>query len=440
MRRAATLLLLATLGVWPTTTAAASALRLAAPVERVGQAEALVAQAPIPGTFAVGYRVVADTMPTQMASTPRLYGVLQPSVAHRARVWQAGIRLQTFELGWDAYEPTEEGWDATYIQQQRDRLAGMRAAGFAPVLDLGLQYPPAWLFSLPDSRFVNQYGDAYGDGPGTNGANAIFNQAVRDRQARYIARVLRDLGRDFYAIRVGGGSYGEVGYPHPVFGGHDNGYWAYDRIAQGTAPGLPIGMTTAPIPGWYPGMVGTNHLAAATFVDWYLASLQHYHDWQIATVRRLYAGRIAVLYPSWGLRPGQLDEAIADDLGGMTSAEINGEVQRGFDFARLVGAINDPNVLVYTTWLDADDSGDTGADRRNWSPVRYLAALADANAVHPRLWGENTGRGDLSAMQRSFRQMRSYNLLGLLWAFEPELHGGGHASLSEYAALIEQAR
>ena len=57
-----------------------------------------------------------------------------------------------------------------------------------------------------------------------------------------------------------------------------------------------------------------------------------------------------MMYPSWGIRPGQIDAAVADQLAGKTSAEVNGELPRGFDFARFIHGITDPDVIVYCTW------------------------------------------------------------------------------------------
>src|SRR5690606_18425367 len=123
------------------------------------------------------------------------------------------------------------------------------------------------------------------------------------------------------------------------FAGKANCYWAFDPFAQGKKPGLPAGMTPCPVPGWKPGDASPDHASARAFIHWYLDSLKHYHDWQITTVRKHYAGPLMMLYPSWGIRPGQLDAAIAADLAGTTPAEKNGELQRGFDFARFIGGL-----------------------------------------------------------------------------------------------------
>ena len=81
-----------------------------------------------------------------------------------------------------------------------------------------------------------------------------------------------------------------------------------------------------------------------------------------------------ILYPSWGLRPGDIELALATGLDGTSPPELNGEVQRGYDFARQVAALSDPNLILTTTWLDADVYPDLehGSDPKFWSPARFL--------------------------------------------------------------------
>jgi hypothetical protein len=370
-----------------------------------------------------------------------VFGVLKADPAHAAKEVAAGIGLATLEVVWRRYEPRLGKFDMRYVASLRDKAEALRGVGVQPVLDLGMQYPPAWLFDLPQSRFVNQYGDAYDLAePGKQRVNAVFNQAIRDRQAAYVARVFADLGQDFVAVRLGWGYYGELNLPQHKFAGHLNCYWAFDDLAQGKAHGLPPTIPPCPEPGWLPGTHG-DHRLAARFIAWYCDALRDWQDWQIATVRQSYPGRLAILYPSWGLRPGDLAAAVAHDLDGSTSPEINGEVQRGFDFARLVDAIHDAKAVVYTTWIDANPPGtnDAGNNPQRWSPARYLASLADAHPLRLSKWGENTGRGDLAAMELSIRRMRDNGMLGLMWAFEPELFDGKHATLDDFARLIRVA-
>ena len=383
--------------------------------------------------------VPTETGDMMAGTTKPMFGVLQPQPQYMDQSRKAGVSLRTLELAWSRFEPQDGVWDAAYIAAQRQELAQMQAAGIGVMLDFGMQYPPNWIWNYPNSRYVNQYGESFQTTTiGGNGVNAIFNAAVRTAQARYVQRVFATLGTSFAGVRLGWGYYGELNYPDPVYGSHTNSYWAYDALAQGRTLGLPLGMRPAPQPGWTPGTPSARHAAAAAFANWYMDSLQNYHDWQIRIVRTFYPGRLLMLYPSWGIRPGQLDAAIAVDLNGTTSAEQNREVQRGFDWARFIAGITDPHVVVYTTWLDADDSADRGTDQRYWSPVHFLAVQAMRNPLHLAVWGENTGGGDMVAMQRSFKQLATYHLGALIWAFEPELYNGKHATINNYRSLMAQ--
>ena len=218
------------------------------------------------------------------------------------------------------------------------------------------------------------------------------------------------------ALRLGGGRYNELNYPSAQYHGHPNCYWGFDDLAQGRARGLPPGIVPCPTPGWQPGTPfhAADDASARRFINWYLDSLKNYHDWQIATARQFFADPLAMLYPSWGVRPGQLDAAIADGLSGKTGAEINGEVSRGFDFARFIHGISDPGVIVYCTWVDAHVGNDLDPNPAHWSPVHYLSSLAQDGPLHLRMWGENTGRNSGDAMTFAFEQMRRYHLLGLV--------------------------
>jgi hypothetical protein len=259
-----------------------------------------------------------------------------------------------------------------------------------------VQYPPDWLRHLPTARYQNQFGVRFIDpAPGMNIVNSVFNAKVRNHQAGYYARVFEQFGTDFFAVRIGGGWYGEVNYPPHRFGEAENVYWGFDPVAQGQEPGLPEGMQPCPVPGWIPGSPEGGADTPRLFITWMLQSLQHYHDWQIHTVRALYDGPLLMLYPSWGLRPGHLEASIAGRLAGKTPAEQNGEVQRGFDFERFVAGIQDPKVLPHSTWVDSnpdfgnDDSGQPGA----LSPLLFLHHLAQKHPLPLRVSGENTGGG-----------------------------------------------
>lgn len=371
----------------------------------------------------------------------RVYGTLQTSPARLATTTAAGVDLATFDVAWDRFEPVEGQVASAYVTQLRDTLSKYRAARVRVVLNTGVHHPPAWLFDYPHSRYVSQHGDVYASlESGKKIGNMVFNQQLRDKQAAYLSRVFAALGTDFYGVRLGGGWYGELNYPEPTYNGRTNAYWGFDALARGAAAGRPATVAANPVPDWKPGTPTPDHDSARRFAAWYLSSLRDYHDWQITTVRRSYAGKLLMMYPSWGIRPGQLEAAVQSDLNGTTSAERNGEVQRGFDVGRFIGGITDPGVVVYTTWLNADASADGGTDQRYWSPVKYLASLAKNRSLPLEISGENTGRDTVTDMQLTFSQARRYGLAAVVWAFEPDLYGGVYATIDDLAATIRADR
>ncbi len=375
---------------------------------------------------------------TTGSSESFMFGTVASTSNHASSDYAAGIRLVTLGLAWDQFEPAPGEFDATYIAKMRSEIAGFKNAGLRIVLDPGVQYTPSWVLQVPDGRYVNQYGQPYVDtASGKNIANLVFNQKQRDDYANYLARAMNDLGANtFYGVRLGGGWYNELQYPGQNWGGHTNCYWAFDDLAQGRATGLAQGVSADPVPDWKPDNGAVDHAAASTFINWYLASMANFQNWQIATMRQYYPGYLFMLYSSWGVRDGQIAEAVADNLGGKSSTEINGEIQRGTDYAQFIADVKDPGVVVYTTWLDASDGSDASTDSREWRPVHWLAQLAAQNPNHLKVFGENTGHGSYTDMDFTLTQAKAYGLMGMMWAFEPELYGSGFASLKDYQTLI----
>jgi hypothetical protein len=357
-----------------------------------------------------------------------LWSVIGNTGEHLAAERTIGIQAKVFRFSWRNFAPTETTISQSYVTRKLTELADLRQAGFKVILDLGFHDTPAWIHqNYPDSRYVNQYGDAYSaNGEIDSGdANLVFNPALRQAAATYIQAVFATLGTDFVAVRLGGGRWGELTYPPATYASHSNVYWGFDAGAQ----------SQSLVPGWVPGQAAPQG-QDRIFLAWYHDALVDFQNWQITTVRQSYAGALMMLYPSWGIRPGQIDLALATHLNGSTSAEINGEIQRGFDFARQIAAITDPNVIVTTTWLDADMSADSRNDPRYWSPVKYLASLANAHPLGLRLYGENTGQGSAATMEMTAGQMHRYSLLGMAWYREEEFFTGTYATLTDYQTVI----
>ncbi|HVA89427.1 MAG TPA: hypothetical protein VNL71_06265, partial [Chloroflexota bacterium] len=328
-------------------------------------------------------------------------------------------------MSWKDLFPNEGTISNSYVVQKQNEFAVMRAAGFQIIGDLGIQDSPPWVHTnYANSYYMDQYGDEY-HGPVDSGdVNLVFNPAMRILGAQYIQAVISNFGRYFSALRIGGGPSNELDYALPTYNGHTNCYWAFD----------PTALTEDPVPAWRPGQASPNGEAAA-FLNFYLQALTTYQTWQIATVRQVgYTGQIMVLYPSYGIRPGQTASAIADNLDGTSVLEINGETSTGVDYARQVAAITDPNVIVYSTWLDFSSpyQNDAGSDPTRWTPIKYLASLAQANPLHLRIGGENTGQGSAATLTYSVEQSIRYGLINMNWYTEQELYSGQYATAAQY--------
>jgi hypothetical protein len=243
---------------------------------------------------------------------------------------------------------------------------------------------------------------------------------VRNAEAAYIARVGADFGDNFYAVRAGGLLQNELRYPPATMNGHANSYWAFDGNAQAGSP----------VPGWRPGQAGSAQ--ARAFIDHYLNSLVDFQNWLVGTYRsRFPSAWMQLLKPSWGLRPGDVDAAVARNLDGSTNPAGWGTLAMGLDWQRQVNALGDTHVQLYNSWMER---GDDGGSPATMAPAHYLATLGAAKGL--RTVGENaTPGGSAQNMATIVQRARAWGLAGLMWLHEGSLYSSG-ASLSAYAALI----
>jgi hypothetical protein len=232
---------------------------------------------------------------------------------------------------------------------------------------------------------VDQFGEVYRQAPVPN---LIFGTKYRPLAVDYLRTVLTYLGTDFTIIRAGGGHWGELTYPYLFKPGGNvrNLYWAYDVIA---AEQSPVGL-------WRPGDA-SPHGEARKFLNWYLDRLVEYQNWQVTALRQAgYAGPVAMLYPSWGMRSGDLEAAVRDNLNGTSPAELHGEVQRGYDQARQILALTDQNVVVSSTWGE------------QLPVVSYLAQLAAGKRLP--VMAENAGSVTQQQMDAALTNAVSHGL------------------------------
>lgn len=357
------------------------------------------------------------------------FGVLQPSSTSLHSLERAGVTRAVLSLSWASYETSENVYNNAYLDQVKVRAAQLSASGLSIVLDVGLQYPPSWVFSLPgQTRFENQYGQTWHAALGSDVPNAVFNPAVRQSEADYIKRLGVGLaGVPIVAVRVGGLLQGELRYPPAKYGSSTTSLWMFD----------PAALDAAPYPGWRPG---SGTVAEATsMLKYYTASLTGYESFLLKRFgTALPKAQLELLLPGWGLRPGQLQAAAAGRASGRSDAERGNDVANGTDWPSQVAALasfSKTRTEVYTTWLDAAAWGTTTASE---SPVEYLAQLAKPYGLP--VSGENTGTQSVQALTTCLDRVRTLHLAGMMWMQGGALVNGGPVTLSIYSAKIAASR
>jgi Beta-galactosidase len=348
--------------------------------------------------------------------TSPIWGMAGPYRARSIAAFRRrGGRITLVEIDWSRAEPREGVFDGDYLRGVEDEIAEHRANGFQIVLNYGLHDAPGWLLRKPNARLVNQAGAPYTERPLPN---LIFARELRRYAERYTAALFRRIGTNFFAVRVGGGPRGELSYPSvadDARGKIRNYYYAFDGAAR----------RTNPVPGWKPCLPSPNN-EARLFLSWYLTRLTEFQNWQIQVLRRYYPGYIAVLYPSWGMRKGDFEAAIATNLCGASSAEVNGEVQRGFDHAGHIGAIRDPKAAVWGTWADRHET------------IDWLSSLADRHDPPLKKFAENSGFDSESKMRIAVEAAKRNGLTAFMWMrmSDATCGCGRYATLDDYARLV----
>ncbi|MEK6796107.1 MAG: hypothetical protein AABZ39_15105 [Spirochaetota bacterium] len=90
-----------------------------------------------------------------------LYGACQMDITNAARTSAAGLSVAVINVGWNRGEPKRGEIDRAYLASVRAKIAAFRGQGIEPMLDLGFQYAPKWLETIPNARYVNQFGGPY---------------------------------------------------------------------------------------------------------------------------------------------------------------------------------------------------------------------------------------------------------------------------------------
>jgi Beta-galactosidase len=384
-----------------------------------------------------------------------LLGTLETDPNRASQEYAAGFRIAEQTVGWNNYEPQDGVFDAGYITSIKQRIQTFQRAGLKVVISPAIQYPPAWVFSLPGSRYVNQYG-AVAPATWVGGfeePNVVFSQAVRDRVAGFETKVMQELGPgNIWAVRYVNGSLGEVLYP-PANDllGHNNSYWAYDANAQNNASAdRPPGLHPNPFPGWQPGQTTYNGQPFSVaqvqqWYEWYVDARMDFVNWHTKLFRDLgFTGYLQLQTPGFGVRPSEYAASTANFLDG--TGDPNQTMGRAAIWQKVYAKLTDRSgVIAYVSSM-ADGSGnpqdqgcqatDTQVDLEhdpqvnNWSGVRYVSHLADLYGMIKS--GENPASGDpnrnvvygLSMLNNATAQMAACSFQGMFWAQDQNLYDG----------------
>jgi hypothetical protein len=380
---------------------------------------------------------------TSSSSTPTmLYGTLDTQASTAATEAAGGVGMAMFEFDWASFEPEPSTFSSSYLASVKAELDAYHAAGMDITLGLGMQDPPAWVFTLADATYVNQ------DGNVSTEADFVFSAAVRAAATTYLDQIAASIPlSDFWAIRLTSGGDSEMVYP----GGGT--YWAFNSSAL-TGNGLPAGMTRNPYPSWVPGTPGLTPDQIGQWVTWYVGGLDNVTDWQMQTLDGLgFTGYYETVTPGSGTRPNVLTAEEQENLPDSTTGV--GAVWNLY-YSKLWYK---SRVMAYLSSV-ADESGDNDTCQpsddslplnspvmNTWSATRWIARIAREYGM--LVGGENPGYGlpasldwfynDLSAtgeMAIALSQARSCGFSVFYWAHDTNLWLGT-VPFATYAAMIK---
>ncbi len=110
------------------------------------------------------------------------------------------------------------------------------------------------------------------------------------------------------------------------------------------------------------------------------------------------------------MRDNDFSTAVADNLGGHTAAQSNGDVPAGIDHGRQVLGLTDKDVALWCTWADQVAPNSTSPP-----PIAELSALAKQTGGR-LLMEENTGnQTDSAALARMAQNVTKYKLRLVMW-------------------------
>lgn len=363
----------------------------------------------------------------------------------------AGLTHHVVQAKWVDLQPTSAGQalDATALAALNTQIADTINAGLRPVLEHAIQYPPAWALAAVE-LFKDQAANTWTSStPGTQVRNWFWTANGQGFVADFITKVYAGLTAANVAaidrIRLGGGYFGELQYPHGNIASPFS-YWAFGA-AQQTGTGIAASQKVCPLPGYTP-FTGTD-AQDVVWINWYLGGIAQWMLDLIAMHKTAgWTCDLMVLHPGFSVRQNHLrsDSGFRDSL------------SNGIDFTRMIGAYaHDPQVWPWSTWIDGTDPfAFTGhdSDQAAW---KKLYSEAVVRGKHTRMWGENTGGETNAQMDAVFVNalgkgapasgdpylfaapvVSAYaGYAGLMWLdYASLIAGGANASLAHYATKI----
>jgi len=366
------------------------------------------------------------------AAPPRtLFGTLDTSISTVGTENRAGLSVAMFELDWASIEPHMGVFSESYIAALGHTLWKFRAEGMRVTLGLGLEDPPSWVYSLPDSSYVNQFGQV------SREADMVFSEPVRQAAESYLKHVFAALPlRDVWAVRLTSGGDDEMLYPP---GGT---FWAFENSAL-TGHDLPPTVARDPYPSWRPGKPGLTPAQINRWVNWYVRGLDDVTSWQMHVLSGLgFTGYYQLVTPGSGTRPDVLSQVEHMNL------PNDGTTGVGAVWDRYYSMLPDKTKVVAYVSSVGDKSGDddscqagddgvplTSPEMDTWSATRWISRVAAANGM--LVAGENAGyqmpsdldshymdRSSTGMMADAIRQATSCHFQVFYWAHDIDLWDG----------------
>jgi hypothetical protein len=368
------------------------------------------------------------------AATPppkTLFGTLDTQISSVGAEHRAGLSVAMFELDWASLEPKPGVFNNSYMSALGHFLWKFREEKMHVTLGLGLDDPPPWVFSLPDSSYVNQFGQVFRE------ADMVFSEPVRQAAERYLTYVGAHLSlREVWAIRLTSGGDDEMLYPP---GGT---FWAFERSAL-TGAHLPSTMARNPYPNWRPGKPGLSPTQINRWVNWYIGGLDDVTAWQMHVLTGLgFSGFYQLVTPGSGTRPDVLSQVEHLNL------PNDGTTGVGAVWDRYYSMLPDKsNVVAYISSVADESGGDDSCqaaddqiplrspEMDSWSATRWISRVAAANLLQVAC--ENAGyrmpsslnphylnRSSSGMMAAALRQAKSCHFQVFYWAHDMNLWDG----------------